>query len=207
MLPPLLTNIEQIEDIFLGTCPTTSRVSSVVFLIATACRSCEFPVSHSQSSYLSLILSKDYPIQIGSHGSLKPLNLYKRVSCHFTLSSLTIKLADILQFTKFYFTKDGLAGNPPNFPTLHTVMVFTQIQYIYLTSSQLYKINYVIVKIVSPRFHTSQQDPSGIVYCTGNIRVLSIVNTSYATIAGIQLDFTDVQAHNFYNTNSQLAIV
>ena len=44
-----LKNIEQIEDIFLGTHPTTCKVPSIVFLIATACRSFEFPTSRSQS--------------------------------------------------------------------------------------------------------------------------------------------------------------
>ena len=42
-------NIEEIEDIFVHTHPTTCRVPLIVFLIATACRSCEFLVSHSQS--------------------------------------------------------------------------------------------------------------------------------------------------------------
>ena len=41
-------NIEQIEDIFLGTCPTTCRVPSITLLIAMACGSCEFPVSRSK---------------------------------------------------------------------------------------------------------------------------------------------------------------
>ena len=57
MLPPLPKNIEKIEDIFLGMLPTTCRVPSIIFLIATACRLCispeEFPVSHSRSKSLS----------------------------------------------------------------------------------------------------------------------------------------------------------
>ena len=60
ILPPLLKNIEQLEDIFLGMRPTTSRAPSIVFLIATACR------SHEYSPFLihkvSLHLPKDYPI-------------------------------------------------------------------------------------------------------------------------------------------------
>ena len=38
--------------------------------------------------------------------------------------------------------------------------------------------------------------PNWIVYCTGNIRALSIENTSYAIIAGHSQTSTDVQAHN-----------
>ena len=74
----LLKNIKQIEDIFLGMCPTTYRVPSIVFLIATACRSCEFPVSRSQSK-----LSSACRIQIGSGGSIEPLNLYKTCKLSF----------------------------------------------------------------------------------------------------------------------------
>ena len=53
ILPPLLKNIEQIEDIFLGLHPTTCTIPSIIFLIATARRPCEFPISHSQSKFPS----------------------------------------------------------------------------------------------------------------------------------------------------------
>ena len=51
-LPPLLTNIKQIEDIFkfLGTYPTTCRVPSITVLIVTACGSCE--QTHTDKMYL-----------------------------------------------------------------------------------------------------------------------------------------------------------
>ena len=56
--------------------------------------------------------------------------------------------------------------------------------YIELSSLLLYKINYVIVKMVTPYFHWSSLlsyvVPSGIAYLTGNIRALNIVNTRFA---------------------------
>ena len=81
ILPPLFKNIEQFKDTFLGTRPTTCRVPSIVFLIAMACRSCKYFLFLVHK--VSLHLPKDYPIYIGSHGSLKPLNLYKTCKLSF----------------------------------------------------------------------------------------------------------------------------
>ena len=39
ILPPLLKNIKQIEDIFVGMCPVTCRIPLII-LIPTACRLC-----------------------------------------------------------------------------------------------------------------------------------------------------------------------
>ena len=80
ILPPHLKSIKQIEEVFLDMCPTTCRVPSIIFLIATACRSCEFPFLVHE---VSLHLLQDYPIWIGSHGSLEPLNLYKTCKLSF----------------------------------------------------------------------------------------------------------------------------
>ena len=99
ILPLLLKNIEQIEDIFLGTCPTTCRVPSIIFLIVTACRLFEFPVFHLQckSPYAELYakgLAIPYRliVMVASNHQI----YIKHVSCHLTFSSLTIKLSEIV---------------------------------------------------------------------------------------------------------------
>ena len=74
-------NIEQIDwKIFLRHMPTNLQLDTINhLLIAMAYGSCEFLVHK-----VSLHLPNYYPIQIGTHGSLESLNLYKmcKLSVH-----------------------------------------------------------------------------------------------------------------------------
>ena len=69
---------------FLGMCPTTCSSWGTInhLLIAMGCGSCEFPVSRSQSKSPSA-KGLSHIQEIGSHGSLEPLNLYKTCKLSF----------------------------------------------------------------------------------------------------------------------------
>ena len=85
ILPPLLMNIKQIEGTFL---PTIYRVPSITFLVAIAYGLCEFPVSYSRGMSLSdkEIIACRLVVMIASNHWIYT----EHISCHFTLSSLTI---------------------------------------------------------------------------------------------------------------------
>ena len=70
---------------------------------------------------VSLHLPKDYPRQIGTHGSLKSLKICtKCISCHFTL---TVKLPDIVTiYTYIKYIQITLLKNLIAWGTLHTAI-------------------------------------------------------------------------------------
>ena len=95
-----------LEDISQACAQYSNNLQLGYLLITMACGLYEFPVSRSPSKppsipqilhilyrvYISMSIPKDYPIQIGTHGSLESLNLYK--TCKLSLP--TIKLPDIV---------------------------------------------------------------------------------------------------------------
>ena len=107
-------------------CPTTCRVPSIIFLIATACRSCEFPFLVHE---VSLHLLQDYPIWIGSHGSLEPLNLYKtcKLSFHTFIAHNYTSGCDTL---KFNCMGHAPYWNSPNF--ISPKMAYWAIRHVFL---------------------------------------------------------------------------
>ena len=72
---------------------------------------------------VSLHLPRDYPIQISTRGSLEPLNLYKHVSCHFTLSSFTTRPQ--LNDNTGYATQNLIALGPSY--VIHQILVYQKV--------------------------------------------------------------------------------